>query len=778
MISPLAFAGLSLASSFISTYAATPNTFENAGNTLVSAMMMFVGNEDSVYILDKAEANAAQVAGHSAWGAIWDLKSRKSQVMDIKTNSFCAAGMHLPNGSFASFGGNDAVTTGGATGSDKNTDGQTGSWDKLYQDFDGRKSIRIVNPCKYTDNLSGGACGWYDDPSVLSMKKFRWYSTVEPTATGEIVIMGGMVTGGYINRHVPNTDPRLEGGQAEPSYEYYPSRPADPADFQFIINTSGLNAYPHAFLMPSGKIFVQANLSTVLWDHEANIETPLPDMPKGVIRVYPASGGVAMLPMTPANNYSSTIIFCGGTDIPEPQWGDYVGPNGNPWEHPASTDCQRITPEPQDNSAPVYVQDDDMPDGRTMGQIILLPDGKLLMVNGGAKGTAAYASSTPLTPQANMPFGTSLCTDEVLHPALYDPNAPAGSRWSKDNLGSTTIPRLYHSTALLLPDASVLIAGSNPNPDVNIDPATRYKTEYRAEVYYPPYFNASTRPNPQNIPSTLSYGGNYFDILLNKDSYTGTANDAADATKVVILRSGFTTHAMNMGQRLMQLNNTYTVSTNGSITLHVSQPVPNANLFQPGPAFLHVVINGIPSNGKYVIVGTGSVGVQPTVSQQALPDNVRADTSSSTGSPSSGGSTASTNGESKKPSTALIVGSSIAAVAILAIAAMAAVLLRKRRRQASLRGAKSAPYAMEELVPPPMFGHRMRDSQASESTLITPLNPQDKTKGVYGNSDPWDASTTDLQAPYQPYRDNEAGTSRSGSPASFNPYAELERRGH
>ncbi|KAF9522819.1 hypothetical protein CPB83DRAFT_732849, partial [Crepidotus variabilis] len=92
-ISSLTFAGLLLASSLTSPYAATPKTFENAGNTLVSAMMMFVGNENNVYILDKAEANAAQVAGHSAWGAIWDLKSRKSQVMDIKTNSFCAAGM-------------------------------------------------------------------------------------------------------------------------------------------------------------------------------------------------------------------------------------------------------------------------------------------------------------------------------------------------------------------------------------------------------------------------------------------------------------------------------------------------------------------------------------------------------------------------------------------------------------------------------------------------------------------------------------------------------------
>jgi len=30
-------------------------------------------------------------------------------VMDIKTNVFCSSGMHLPNGSFATFGGNGPV---------------------------------------------------------------------------------------------------------------------------------------------------------------------------------------------------------------------------------------------------------------------------------------------------------------------------------------------------------------------------------------------------------------------------------------------------------------------------------------------------------------------------------------------------------------------------------------------------------------------------------------------------------------------------------------------
>ena len=68
---------------------------------------------------------------------------------------------------------------------------------------------------------------------------------------------------------------------------------------------------------------------------------------------------------------------------------------------------------------------------------------------------------------------------------------------------------------------------------------------------------------------------------------------------------------MNMGQRLMQLNNTYTVNADGSIILHVAQPPPNPNLFTPGPAFMFINVLGIPSNGSYLIVSSGQIGTQP-----------------------------------------------------------------------------------------------------------------------------------------------------------------------
>jgi hypothetical protein len=406
----------------------------------------------------------------------------------------------------------------------------------------------------------------------------------------------------------------------------------------------------------------------VLWDHTTNQETPLPSMPNGVARVYPASGATAMLPLSPANNYTPSILFCGGSDMPEYAYGNFTFPFINTWEYPASRDCHRITPEPQDGSSPTYVADDDMLESRTMGQFIILPTGQLLLINGALNGTAGFSNSTLTTHSfANMPYGQSLASGPVLTPSIYNPDAPTGNRWSKDGLHASMIPRLYHSSAILLPDASVLIAGSNPNLEVNL--STIYPTTYTAEVFYPPYFNVTTRPAPTGMPKTLGYGGDYFDIFIPATSYSGLANDAADFTTVVIVRPGFTTHAMNMGQRYMQLNNTYTVNSNGSIILHVAQPPPNANLFQPGPALMFVNVHGIPSVGSYVIVGNGQIGTQPTQSAAVLPASIQLANVTGT----------SNDGNVKRSNIGIIVGVTIGVLALLAMMGVIFGLIRNRK---------------------------------------------------------------------------------------------------
>ena len=43
----------------------------------------------------------------------------------------------------------------------------------------------------------------------------------------------------------------------------------------------------------------------------------------------------------------------------------------------------------------------------------------------------------------------------MLTPAIYDPDAAQGSRWSTAGLSASTVPRMYHSSATLLPDGEV-----------------------------------------------------------------------------------------------------------------------------------------------------------------------------------------------------------------------------------------------------------------------------------------------------------------------------------
>jgi hypothetical protein len=609
--------------------------------------------------------------------------------MAIKTNTFCAVGYHLPNGSYVTFGGNGAVGPNGALGSDPYPGNFRAQFDATIGDYDGTKAIRILNPCKNSDDFSSAKCQWFDDPSVMSMQAARWYAGAEALADGSIILMGGMSNGGYINRNFPDKDPKTEGGAAQNTWEMWPSNGQSPALVDFLVKTSGLNTYTHMYLLPSGKIFMQANYSTsvcflvisftcvnltlAIWDHTSNTGVDLPDMPGNVIRVYPGSGATAMLPLTPKNNYNPTIIFCGGFSMDADLWGNYSFPFVHTYEMDSSKDCQRITPEPLDGSSPAYEQDDDMLEARTMGQFIILPTGKMLVVNGGSKGTAGYSTTVMAGLSATVsepnPMGESLADSPALTPALYDPDAAAGSRWSHSNYSAAKYPRLYHSSAILLPDASVMIAGSNPNVDVNL--TAKYPTTYAVEIFYPDYFSATTRPQPSGIPSNLSYGGDPFDITVPASSYSGSSNDAADSAIISVVRPGWTTHGMNIGQRFLQLNNTYSVSSDGSIVLHTSQMPPTPEIFQPGPAWVFVTINGIPSNGTYVIVGSGSMGKQPTSAAGALPGSVRADDAkgtadgSATGGSSNSSSSGSSNGNNNSGSTTVQANIVITALAII-----------------------------------------------------------------------------------------------------------------
>ena len=113
--------------------------------------------------------------------------------MDVVSNSFCAGGTVLGNGTWLNVGGNQPVTYGGATVNGANP----------YQDGDGGKAIRLLDPC------DDETCNWVDSPA-LYMTTRRWYPTLETLEDGSAIILGGCEWGGYVNYADSQNNPTVE----------------------------------------------------------------------------------------------------------------------------------------------------------------------------------------------------------------------------------------------------------------------------------------------------------------------------------------------------------------------------------------------------------------------------------------------------------------------------------------------------------------------------------------------------------------------------------------
>ena len=465
-----------------------------------------------------------------------------------------------------------------------------------YDNYNGGTAIRLFNPC--TD----GSCQ-YTTSQEANMQSERWYPTIETLQDGSLIILGGMRDGGYVNI----------AGSDNPTIEYFPSKGTQ-IGLNILAETLPCNLYPLTWLLPSGNLLIQSNLGAEVFDWQNVVEHPLPNIPHAV-RTYPASAATAMLPLTPANNWTATVLFCGGTDLQPDQW--QQSPTWNVAAYAADASCVSITPDVSSE----WVEEEPMFEGRSMGQFINLPDGRLFHLNGIATGTAGYGNSS-------WAIGQSYGNNPLLTAAYYDPSQPSGKRWQRpSSLESMTVQRLYHSSATLLSDGSIFNAGSNPNADYipskgysSAGITYTFPTEYRVETFYPDYYD-NARPNVTGLPTTLGYGGSYFNLTLSSDALNNNISNI-DTVKVIVLRTGYSTHAMNMGQRMLQLNSTWTANSDGSGIIHCNQMPPNPSIFAPGPALLYIVVNGVPSVGVDIMVGSGQIGTQDTASVPTLPGTI------------------------------------------------------------------------------------------------------------------------------------------------------------
>jgi large repetitive protein len=237
--------------------------------------------------------------------------------------------------------------------------------------------------------------------------------------------------------------------------------------------------------------------------------------------------------------------------------------------------------------------------GWTSGAAMFRP-GKILQMGGNSNGAVVVDINGPqpvVTPTSTMSSkriwvsATTLADGRVVatggsgvYNELNDVNNsaeiwdPATGQWTVGLSGLRA--RLYHSSALLLPDASVLVAGGGaPGPLVNL----------HAEIYYPPYLydaagNFAPRPTITSAPDAL-------DVAQNFSMTVG----GGSISRVTLVKTGSVTHSVNMDQRFVELP--FTASSG---TLFVQMPARVSDT-PPGYYLLFVIDDkGVPSLARIV----------------------------------------------------------------------------------------------------------------------------------------------------------------------------------
>jgi len=197
---------------------------------------------------------------------------------------------------------------------------------------------------------------------------------------------------------------------------------------------------------------------------------------------------------------------------------------------------------------------------RVMPDAVLLPDGTVFVCNGSDQGQSDNSAAP------------------VFEAEIYHPDTET---W--DRAATATVPRLYHATALLLPDGRVMTAGTDGSwnqPPYNVG-------ELRIELYSPPYLFRGRRPTLAGAPDGVQYGQNFTIDTL----------DAPIVDEVVLVRCGSVTHSSNFNQRLVEL--IVTARTDHTVT---ATAPPDGYVAAPGIYLLFVLAAGVPSVGRFIQV--------------------------------------------------------------------------------------------------------------------------------------------------------------------------------
>jgi hypothetical protein len=355
---------------------------------------------------------------------------------------------------------------------------------------------------------------WSSGPA---MAYGRWYPTVTTLPDGRMLVTGGETTCSGCEAAIP---------------EVY--SPATNSWTPLSGASLSLPYYPHMFVLPDGRILNTSTSEDPIPTRALNLATQT----WTTVDASTSDGGSAVM-------YRPGMILKTGTSN---------DPDNATRPSAATAYGLDMT-----QSSPAWVQVPSMNFARTYHTMVLLPDGNVLVTNGG---------------QSTNAIGVSTAVHQA---ELWSPATQQFSR-----LASAVAPRLYHSTALLLPDGRVLVAGGGRFNGVN-EPTDQLSSE----IYSPPYLFHGARPVISSTPAVIHYA----------TSFSLTTPDASTITSAALIRLGAVTHAFDQNQRYVPL--TFQQATGG---LTVQSPS-SANLAPPGYYMLFIVNStGVPSVASIVKV--------------------------------------------------------------------------------------------------------------------------------------------------------------------------------
>ncbi|KAL6213563.1 hypothetical protein ACLB2K_013010 [Fragaria x ananassa] len=507
-------------------------------NVGISAMHMQLLHNDRVVMFDRTNFGPSNLSlpngvcrknpndtalkvDCTAHSAEYDVASNTVRPLFVFTDTWCSSGAVNPSGSL--------VQTGGSN--------------------EGEKRVRVFNPC--------ATCDWKEIQNGLVNR--RWYATDHILPDGRQIIIGG---------------------RGEFNYEFYPKSAGSMTalNLPFLQETSDgaaieNNLYPFVFLNVDGNLFIFANNRAILFDYVAGkVVKTYPTIPGGEPRSYPSTGSAVLLPLksTKGQATEAEVLVCGGA----PKGAFVKALKGTYMD--ALKSCARIK---ITDPNPAWVMED-MPLARIMGDMTLLPNGDVLIINGAGQGAA----------------GWDIGRQPVLTPVVYKPENVVGSRFVQQN--PSAIARMYHSTAVLLRDGRVLVGGSNPHNRYEFSNVL-FPTELALEAFSPSYLDAqfaSLRPSIISPGSQVRLG--YGRSLAVRFSITGTI--ALNSVSVTMVSPSFTTHSFAMNHRLVVLaSEKVKALKNSTFEVQVTTPA-SGNLAPAGYYLLHVVHQKIPSAGIWV----------------------------------------------------------------------------------------------------------------------------------------------------------------------------------